>query len=420
MLAVRRRFFSYVFFYLLLLVLASCAPQNEEIPDTSNSTPTVTSPSNSLAPVTAVNIQIMESFPVQVAVVATGILPDSCTAIGEIEQLYDDVTFQVNIGVIRSEGVACEEREATFEERIDLEVIGLPAGIYVVDVNGLQGTFTLQTDNVLDEGTAVLGGRVWHDLCAVSLDPADEVVSSDGCVPNSDEEFEANGLLDPQEPGVGGIVIELGAGECPSTGLATTITDGEGVYLFSGLNRGNYCISIDPAEEPNNDILIPGQWTYPETNVDEGVSVDLATGENNLDFNFGWDYEFLPVSIPEEEACTNLATFIADVTVPDDTVYAPDEAFTKIWQFRNDGSCPWESNYGLAFIAGEQMGAPDFVSLDTVVEPGEEGEISINLIAPSTEGTYRGEWKLHNAEGALFGIGQDANAAFWVQIVVEE
>jgi hypothetical protein len=66
------------------------------------------------------------------------------------------------------------------------------------------------------------------------------------------------------------------------------------------------------------------------------------------------------------------------------------------------------------------MGAPDFVSLDKVVEPGEEGEISINLIAPSTEGTYRGEWKLHNAEGALFGIGQDANAAFWVQIVVEE
>lgn len=362
----------------------------------------------------------MESFPVQVSIIATGILPDNCTTIGEIEQLRDDFTFQVNIGVVRPEGVACEEGEVPFEESIDLEVVGLPAGIYVVDVNGLQGTFTLQTDNILDEGTAVLGGRVWHDLCAVSVDSGDGVESSDGCVPDNDGGFEANGLLEPQEPGVGGIVVQLGAGECPSAGLATTITDGDGVYLFSGLNGGTYCISIDPNERPNNDILIPGRWTYPEATVDEGVSVDLASGENNLDFNFGWDYEFLPVSVPDEEACTNQATFIADVAAPDDTVYAPGEAFTKIWLFRNDGSCSWGFNYGLAFVTGEQMEAPDFVSLDTNVDPGEEGELSVNLIAPSTEGTYRGEWKLHDADGSLFGIGQDADAAFWVQIVIEE
>ena len=34
-----------------------------------------------------------------------------------------------------------------FEEVIALQVVGLPAGTYTVDVNGVKGTFTLTVDN---------------------------------------------------------------------------------------------------------------------------------------------------------------------------------------------------------------------------------------------------------------------------------
>jgi len=35
-----------------------------------------------------------------------------------------------------------------FEEIIPLEVYGLPAGTYTVNVNGVQGTFDLEVDNI--------------------------------------------------------------------------------------------------------------------------------------------------------------------------------------------------------------------------------------------------------------------------------
>jgi len=38
---------------------------------------------------------------------------------------------------------------APFEETIPLEVYGLPAGTYTVEVNGAQGTFDLEMDNIL-------------------------------------------------------------------------------------------------------------------------------------------------------------------------------------------------------------------------------------------------------------------------------
>lgn len=54
--------------------------------------------------------------------------------------------------------------------------------------------------------------------------------------------------------------------------------------------------------------------------------------------------------------------------------------------------------------------------------PGDTVDLSVTLGVPqeSEAGTFRGEWKLRNADGILFGIGEEATKAFWVQIVVEE
>ena len=39
--------------------------------------------------------------------------------------------------------------------------------------------------------------------------------------------------------------------------------------------------------------------------------------------------------------CTLNASYVADVTVPDNTKYAPGKTFTKVWRLRNSGTCTW-------------------------------------------------------------------------------
>ncbi|MEA3454136.1 MAG: hypothetical protein U9R12_04315 [Candidatus Caldatribacteriota bacterium] len=106
-----------------------------------------TLPAIGLAPVEEIEIVILESFPVRVQVIASGNLPDPCTEISEVLQEREGNTFFVTIKTYRSPGF-CIQVLAPFEEIISLEVYGLPAGTYTVDVNGVQGTFDLEVDNI--------------------------------------------------------------------------------------------------------------------------------------------------------------------------------------------------------------------------------------------------------------------------------
>jgi len=112
------------------------------------------------------------------------------------------------------------------------------------------------------------------------------------------------------------------------------------------------------------------------------------------------------------------AQFVADVTVPDGTVFAAGTAFTKTWRIRNVGNCTWTTSYKLVFSYGSQMGGPATVNMPTTVLPGQTVDLTVNLTAPSTAGTYQGDWMLQNASGVNFGIGTYANKSFWVKIVV--
>ncbi len=113
------------------------------------------------------------------------------------------------------------------------------------------------------------------------------------------------------------------------------------------------------------------------------------------------------------------AQFIADVTVPDGTNYAPGTAFKKTWRLKNIGSCTWNSNdVSLIFNSGERMGAPASVALPISVSPGQTVDISVDMTAPSAAGHYFGYWKFKSAQGGEFGIGSTANKTFWVEINV--
>ncbi len=107
-----------------------------------------------------------------------------------------------------------------------------------------------------------------------------------------------------------------------------------------------------------------------------------------------------------------------DVTIPDDTQMTPGQTFTKVWRLRNSGTCTWTKNYSIAVFSGDPMNAPDSVPLPKLIDPGQTVDISVDLVAPSTAGSYQGNWKLRNASGTWFGIGPGGSSPFWVRIVV--
>jgi hypothetical protein len=111
--------------------------------------------------------------------------------------------------------------------------------------------------------------------------------------------------------------------------------------------------------------------------------------------------------------------FVKDVTIPDDTQLRPGETFVKTWRIRNAGTCIWTTAYQLMFAGGEVMGSPSSIALSRNVGPGEEIDLSVNLVAPSGEGTYRGNYMLRNASNIPFGLG-DGSKPFWVQIRVAQ
>jgi hypothetical protein len=84
------------------------------------------------------------------------------------------------------------------------------------------------------------------------------------------------------------------------------------------------------------------------------------------------------------------AQYVADVTVPDDTVMAPNFAFTKTWRLKNVGTCTWTTSYRVDFDSGNPMSAVFPVNLPNSVAPGQTVDVSVNMVAPATSGSYQG------------------------------
>jgi len=108
--------------------------------------------------------------------------------------------------------------------------------------------------------------------------------------------------------------------------------------------------------------------------------------------------------------CTLGARWVADVTVPDNTVIAPGTPFVKTWRVRNSGTCAWGPGTRLIFVSGTPMGDP---AADVpALAPGAQADVSVNLTAPAAPGTYRANYQFQAPDGTRFG------PVIWVQIVV--
>jgi hypothetical protein len=177
--------------------------------------------------------------------------------------------------------------------------------------------------------------------------------------------------------------------------------------------------ALEEAESSSEPDFMPDDGPVAVVNEQEAEE-EIAEAEEEEVVEPEVEPEVTVEPAPEIEVCTDRAEFIADVTVPDGSDFTPGQAFVKTWRLRNAGTCTWTSSYDLVFDHGDAMGGPASQALLGLVHPGETVDLSVDLSAPSAEGGYQGFWLLRNSEGMVFGIGVNANIAFWVEIEVLE
>lgn len=124
---------------------------------------------------------------------------------------------------------------------------------------------------------------------------------------------------------------------------------------------------------------------------------------------------------PPPVGCTYRAAFLGDVTIPDNSVIAPNTTFVKTWRVRNDGNCAWGPGaplHQLAWVGGSRLHTADRVEIPFVVQPGGVADLSVTLTAPALPGLYLSEWKLRTDQGQLIGVGRDGQTALFTQFIV--
>ncbi|MCX6027286.1 MAG: hypothetical protein NTY23_13700 [Chloroflexi bacterium] len=188
-------------------------------------------------------------------------------------------------------------------------------------------------------GTGSIAGLVWHDLCAVPEGTPASLPA--GCIALLGGGYAANAIFEPGEPGIAGVTVKLGAGACPASGLASTVTGADGGFSFGGLRAGPYCVSVNAQSDGNDAVLIPGSWTAPVRNSGpdpEIVELTLADGEAQSGVNLGWDFQFLPEPViaatptPTPTSGTPAPTPEATKTpLPGGYSFVPDISDSQIW-----------------------------------------------------------------------------------------
>jgi hypothetical protein len=118
-----------------------------------------------------------------------------------------------------------------------------------------------------------------------------------------------------------------------------------------------------------------------------------------------------PTQRPPSQGGTDNA-FLASETIPDGSRLTAGASFTKSWRLLNSGSSTWGRGYELVHVSEQLFGAKSPTALTIDVPSNQMADISVEMVAPTTPGTYRGYWRMRNATGVFFGD------LIWVEIVV--
>jgi hypothetical protein len=119
-------------------------------------------------------------------------------------------------------------------------------------------------------------------------------------------------------------------------------------------------------------------------------------------------FSILPVQGTPTGALCNNSAYVSDIGTADGTVLKPGTQFAKGWLIQNTGTCNWDVGYHLVRIGGNtDFGGGTFIirSAKNIVLAGKIAEVSVNLVAPKTPGTYEARYQLYTNLDVPFGTG---------------
>ena len=93
-------------------------------------------------------LDVMESMPVQVRAKISGHFSLSCTILEDVTVLRQENSFIVQFHPVKNVETPCVEASVPFSETITLDVAGLPAGSYTLVAGEQVQSFTLDADSV--------------------------------------------------------------------------------------------------------------------------------------------------------------------------------------------------------------------------------------------------------------------------------
>jgi hypothetical protein len=128
----------------LVLILSACSPLAPQSPSDEPPVPVV---EDGYQPVDVdqVEVEVGVGSPIPVAVIVSGNLPDSCAQIEFAQLLQDESNFHLTLSTVPSNAEGCIQDSLPFRIKLPLNVIGLPAGSYTVEVNGSRADFSLDS-----------------------------------------------------------------------------------------------------------------------------------------------------------------------------------------------------------------------------------------------------------------------------------
>lgn len=98
-----------------------------------------------------VTVEVVVGSPIPVFVNIGADLPDRCAQVEFVEVIQDGALFKIHVGTLPSKDAACAADTVPFRMKIPLNVVGLPAGSYAVEVNGVHAGFKLDLESAATE-----------------------------------------------------------------------------------------------------------------------------------------------------------------------------------------------------------------------------------------------------------------------------
>jgi Ig-like domain from next to BRCA1 gene len=95
------------------------------------------------------------------------------------------------------------------------------------------------------------------------------------------------------------------------------------------------------------------------------------------------------------------------------THFQPRTPFDAVWTFKNVGMKTWTNEYFLTFAGGEEMVTKGEVAMVSgKVKPGTTTQLVLDMVAPSSPGTYTAKFAFYNDNRFVFGT-------FYIVIIVD-